>query len=107
MRKYKNIGLVIVILLIGFNVYDYFKIKSNLRGDDIEKCSEKFRLTNPYINKKVADEYCSCVFESIGDKYKNSNIGAEKILDNEKLIMQDCFDKVKDKGIVMKKKLIN
>ena len=93
MRKYKNIGLLIVILVIGFNVYDYFKVKSNLQETDIEKCSKKFRLTNPDINKKVADEYCECVFESLGDKYKDSNIGAEKILDNEKLIMQDCFNK--------------
>ena len=93
MRKYKNIGLVIVILVIGFNVYDYFKVKSNLQQTDVEKCSKKFRLTNPDINKKVADEYCACVFESLGDKYKDSNIGAEKILNNEKLIMQDCFDK--------------
>ena len=52
MQKYKNIGLTIVILVIGFNAYDYFKVKSNLRGDDIEKCSEKFRSTNPDINKK-------------------------------------------------------
>lgn len=94
MRKYKNIGLIIVILIIGFNVYDYFKVKNNSQKSDIEKCSEKFRLTNPDITEKIAIEYCACVFEKLGDKYKKSNLEAEKILENEKLIMQNCFDKV-------------
>ena len=94
MRKYKNIGLIIVILVIGFNVYDHFKVRNNSQESDIDKCSKKFRMTNPNITEKIANEYCACVFENLGDKYKNSNLGAEKILENEKLIMQDCFDKV-------------
>ena len=91
----KNIGLLIVVLVIGYNIYDYFKVKSELLSADIEKCSDKFRLTNPDIDKNVADKYCKCVIESLGEKYKNSNVGAEKILENEKSIMQDCFDKAK------------
>ena len=94
MQKYKNIGLIIVILVIGFNVYDHFKVRNNSQESDIDKCSKKFRMTNPDITEKIANEYCACVFENLGDKYKNSNLGAEKILENEKLIMQDCFDKV-------------
>jgi len=97
MRKYKNIGLVIVILVIGFNVYDYFKVTSNLQEGNVKKCSEKFRLTNPDINKKVADEYCACVIKSLGDKYRDATVGAEKILKNEKLRMQYCFDKANKK----------
>lgn len=91
MKKYKTIALAIVVLVIVFNVFDYFRVKSNLRNEEIAKCSEKFRLTNPDISLKVADKYCSCALESLGEKYKNSNIGAEKILENEQLIMKDCF----------------
>ncbi|MGD1947306.1 MAG: hypothetical protein ACFB0A_13830 [Croceivirga sp.] len=95
MRKYKNLGLVIVIIIIGYNVYDYFKVKKGIRKDGIEECSRKFKITNPEIDKKVADKYCECSLGRLGEKYRNSNVGAEKILKNEKLIMQDCFDKAK------------
>jgi hypothetical protein len=93
MSKYKNLGLLIVILVIGYNAYDYFKTKNNVNNDGIEKCSENFRITNPDINKEVADKYCECILEKLGKKYRNSNIGAEKILEMENSVMQDCFDK--------------
>lgn len=93
MQKYKNIGLVIVILVIGYNVYDYFKVKNIMRNDEIEQCSEKFRITNPEIDKKIADKYCECTIEKLGNKYNGSNDGSEKILENEQSIMQDYFDK--------------
>ena len=95
MKKYKNLGLVIVIIVIGYNVYDYFKVKKSIRKDGIEECSKKFRITNPEIDRKIADKYCECAFDNLGEKYKNSNVKAEKILENEKSIMQDCFDKAK------------
>lgn len=95
MWKYKNLGLVIVITVIGYNVYDYFKVKKSIRKDGIEECSKKFRVTNPEIDKKIADKYCECAFDNLGENYKNSNVGAEKILENEKSIMQDCLDKAK------------
>jgi len=93
MRKYKNVGLVIVITIIGYNAHDYFKVKKSIRKDGIEECSKKFRMINPEIDKKIADKYCECAFDNLEGKYKNSNVGAEKILENEKSIMQDCFDK--------------
>lgn len=86
MRKYKNIGLVVVIFVIGFNIYDYFKVTSNSLNIGIEKCSKKFRTTNPEISKKIADKYCECAIK---------NIGAKKILENEKLTLQNCFEKAK------------
>ncbi|KAB5487529.1 MULTISPECIES: hypothetical protein [Flagellimonas] len=95
MQKYKNLGLAIVIIVIGYNVYDYFKVKKDVQKDVIEECSKKFRTSNPEIAKKVADKYCECVFDNLGEKYKNSNVGAKTILEKEQSIMQDCFDKVK------------
>jgi len=92
MKKYKNLGLLIVILVIGFNTYDFFKVKNDGQKQDIEKCSENFRKTNPEIDKRIADKYCECILEKLGKKYRNSNIGAEKILEKESSIMQDCFD---------------
>lgn len=92
MRNFKSIGIVIVILVIGFNVYDYFKVKNNVRKGQIEECSRKFRVTNPKINKKTADKYCECALNKLGGKYKNSNAKANVILENERSLMQDCFD---------------
>ena len=91
MEKYKNIALVVVVLVIGFNIFDYFVAKDNSRNENIAKCSEKFRITNPDVSEIVADEYCKCVLKTIGEKYKNSKIPAEKIIENEKLLMNDCF----------------
>jgi hypothetical protein len=95
MQKYKSLGLAIVIIVIGYNVYDYFKVKKNVRENVIVECSKKFRTTNPEIEKKIADKYCECVFDNLGEKYKNSNVGAKTILENEQSIMKDCFDKAK------------
>ena len=92
MPKYKKLGLAIVIVVIGYNVYDYFKVKKNNRLGVIEECSKKFRTTNPKIDKKIADKYCECVFNNLGEKYKNSNVKAKTILEKEQSIMQDCFD---------------
>ncbi|WP_108423991.1 hypothetical protein [Flagellimonas amoyensis] len=95
MQKYKHLGLAIVIIVIGYNVYDYFRVKRNVQENVIVECSKKFRNTNPEIDKKIADEYCECVFENLGGKYKNSNVGAKTILEYEQSITQDCFDKAK------------
>lgn len=95
MQKYKSLGLAIVIIVIGYNVYDYFKVKKNIRKDGIEECSKKFRATNPEIDKKIADKYCECALDNLGDKYKNSNVRAETILENEQSIIQDCFENAK------------
>ncbi|WP_438425433.1 hypothetical protein [Aquimarina macrocephali] len=93
MQKFKSLGILIVIIVIGYNVYNYFKVKSEIGNNEIEECSRKFRLTNPKIDKKVAEKYCECIIERLGEKYKNSDIGAEKILVNERSVLQDCFDK--------------
>ncbi|WP_298485129.1 hypothetical protein [uncultured Maribacter sp.] len=91
----KNIGLVIVILVIGYNIYDYFKVKNDSLSTDIENCTNKFMATNPNIDKNIAEKYCKCAIENIGEKYKNSTISTEKILENEQSRMQDCFDYAK------------
>lgn len=92
MRNYKkNIGLAVVLVVIGYNVYDYFKVKNNIRTDEIARCSAEFRLTNPEIVKSVADEYCSCTYDNLG-KYSFSTGKMKSILDNEKAIIQDCYE---------------
>lgn len=82
-----------MILVIGHNIYDYFKIKGDLLTANIEKCSNKYTSAYSDLDKAVADKFCACILENLGEKYENSNIGAEKILEKEKLRMQDCFDK--------------
>ncbi len=95
MSSKKNIGLVIVVLVIGYNIYDYFKVKHTLLSAEIEKCSNKYTAAYSDLDKKVADKFCACLLENLGEKYKNSNTGAENIIEKEKLVLQDCFEKAK------------
>ncbi|PRX56648.1 hypothetical protein [Flagellimonas meridianipacifica] len=92
MQKFKSIGFLILVIVIGYNVYDYFKVKRELENKNLQECSRKFRITNPEIDKTVADQYCKCTIERLGEKYKNSKIEAEKILEDERAVMQDCFE---------------
>ena len=94
MKKYiKQIGLVIAISVLLFNIYDFINAKKYIKQNEIKICSEEFMKTNPNISEDVANRYCSCVLEKLDGKYtSNSKMSAKEIIEKERKTMQECFD---------------
>jgi hypothetical protein len=92
-KSYRTIAVIITILVVAFNIYDFFKASESAQKNGIKICSEKFRKTNPNVSQEVAERYCSCVLEKLDSKYSdNSNVAAKEIIEKERKTMQECFD---------------
>ena len=92
-KYYKQIGILITVSVIIFNLYDFVKGRKSVRQNEIKICSEKFLKTNPNVSEEVANKYCSCVLEKLDGKYtNNSKMSSKEIIEKERKTMQECFD---------------
>lgn len=92
-KYYKQIGILITVFVIVFNLYDFVKARKSVKQNEIKICSEKFMKTNPTVSEVVADKYCSCVLEKLDGKYTiDSKMSSQEIVEKERKTMQECFD---------------
>ena len=90
-KQSKTVAFVIIIAIISFNIYDFIKAKKNNKESDIKSCMTKFIQKNS-VSESVARKYCDCALESVGTKYKNSKLSANQIRENEKELLQSCYN---------------
>lgn len=90
-KQNKIIGLLIILAIVSYNIYDYIKVKNEISDSEVHACMTKF-IQNTEVSESIARKYCNCAIESLRNKYKDSKLSGEQIRENEKEVLQDCYD---------------
>lgn len=87
----KLLLIILVVVIIGYNVIDFIRVKKHKNDSDLKQCVNQF-VENNKVTESIAQKYCECVLESLQTKYKNSNLSSDEIKEKEKTVFQNCYD---------------
>lgn len=98
-KQTKTVALLIIIVVISYNIYDFIKAKNDRNESDVRKCMTQF-IQNTSVSEPIARSYCDCALEKLRSKYEHSELPGDQIRENEKELLQGCYDQ----AIISKKK---
>ncbi|NUY82776.1 hypothetical protein HUK80_17895 [Flavobacterium sp. MAH-1] len=94
-KQSKTIFLLIILAVVSYNIYDYFKAKNEVSESEMNRCISQF-MQNSNVSESIAKKYCDCAIESLKKKYKDSKLSGDQIRENEKEVLQDCYEKASE-----------
>jgi hypothetical protein len=59
----KKVSIIIVVLVLAYNAFDFLKTLHNSEVAKLEKCKEAF-IKNTNASDLIAEKYCECAMET-------------------------------------------